>query len=200
MSPTRTFLGSPVVHGAHSMKLKKYCSSVVIASLAFLGSSTFARMTVAAPDERRVAGPAQAAAAGNEFDVALDAIDAAQLELQNGRPEAYKALWSHSQDVTLAGGFGGTVEKGWPQVSRRLDWAASQFAKATHKHVRVVTYSSGNLGYVVQLESIRYVAPGQQREMSREYRVTMICRREAGGWRIVHRQADSNLTRQAGGA
>jgi ketosteroid isomerase-like protein len=181
------------------MKLTKYSRSVILAALTIIVSNSSATTTIAASDERKLPAPAQAAAK-NDFDAALDAGDAAQLELQNGRPEAYKALWSHSQDVTLAGGFGGTVEKGWPQVSRRLDWAASQFAKATHKHVRVVTYSAGDLGYVVQLESLRYFVTGQQREMSREYRVTMIYRREAGAWRIVHRQADSNLTRHTDGA
>jgi ketosteroid isomerase-like protein len=181
------------------MKLKMFDKSVVCVALAIVVSSGFARTTIVSADDRAPAD-AQVSTAKNDFDAALDAVDAAQLELQNGRPEAYKALWSRSPDVTLAGGFGGTVEKGWPQVSRRLDWAASQFSKATHKHVRVVTYSAGDLGYVVQLESIRYVAPGQHREMTREYRVTMILRREAGAWHIVHRQADSNLTRQNGGA
>jgi ketosteroid isomerase-like protein len=33
-------------------------------------------------------------------------------------------------------------------------------------------------------------------DSTREYRVTMIFRREAGEWRIVHWQADSQLTRQ----
>ena len=42
----------------------------------------------------------------------LKRVDAAQLELQNGRPEAFKALWSQSDDITLSGGFGGTIEKG----------------------------------------------------------------------------------------
>jgi ketosteroid isomerase-like protein len=55
---------------------------------------------------------------------------------------------------------------------------------------------SGDLGYVVQLEHIRFHAPGQAQESRRDYRVTMVFRREAKGWRIVHRQADSQLTKQ----
>jgi ketosteroid isomerase-like protein len=137
------------------------------------------------------------AGAGDGFEAMLNAVDAAQLELQNGRPEAYKALWSHSDDVTLSGGFGGTVEKGWGQVGRRLDWVAAQFSKATHENERIVAHASGELGYLVQLEHIRFHAPGQREESSRDYRVTMIFRREAESWRIVHRQADSQLIRHA---
>lgn len=146
--------------------------------------------------ERMLAAQKRLIPGTDGFDAALDAADAAQLLLQNGQPEAYKSLWSRSDDVTLAGGFGGAVEKGWPQVSRRLDWAATQFSKASHTNERVVAYSSGDLGYVVQRESIRYFAPGQPSEMRREYRVTMVFRREADGWKIVHRQADASVARQ----
>jgi ketosteroid isomerase-like protein len=132
-----------------------------------------------------------------EFQSALAGMDAAQLELQNGRPEAYKALWSHADDVTLSGGFGGTIEKGWDQVSRRLDWAGAQFSKGTNTIDRIVAHASGDLAYLVQIEHLRFYASGQTNESARDYRVTMLFRREADGWRIIHRQADSQMTKQA---
>jgi ketosteroid isomerase-like protein len=46
------------------------------------------------------------------------------------------------------------------------------------------------------LEHIDYRVPGQAADSSRDYRVTMVFRREAAGWRIVHRQADTLLTNQ----
>src|SRR5688572_33491274 len=79
-------------------------------------------------DEHRTAAQAPATRevkAGDEFKEMLAKVDAAQLELQNGKPAAFKALWSRADDVTLSGGFGGTIEKGWKQVSRRLDWAGA---------------------------------------------------------------------------
>ena len=127
----------------------------------------------------------------------LDKVDAAQLQLQNGEAESFKALWSHSQDITLAGGFGGTVEKGWAKIGPRLEWVAKQFSNGTHTQERIVSASSGDLGYVVQLEHIRFVVPGNGEPTTRDYRVTMIFRREAGEWHIIHRQADSNLSKQA---
>jgi uncharacterized protein (TIGR02246 family) len=137
------------------------------------------------------------AAVGDEFEKMLATVDAAQLELQNGRPEAFKALWSHADDVTLAGGFGGTIEKGWEQISRRLDWVAAQYSNGTHTHERIAARASGDLAYAVQIEHIRFHIPGQAKESARDYRVTMVFRRESEGWRIVHRQADSQMTKAA---
>lgn len=132
-----------------------------------------------------------------EFDTFLKAVDAAQVELQNGKAEPFKAIWSRADDITLSGGFGGTVEKGWANVSARLDWVGANFSKGTNKIERVVTNQDGKLGYVVQLEHISFIAPETGNAATRDYRVTMIFRREKDGWRIVHRQADSNLTKQA---
>jgi hypothetical protein len=36
-------------------------------------------------------------------------------ELVEGRPEPFKALWSHAGDVVIMGAFGG-YERGWEQV------------------------------------------------------------------------------------
>jgi hypothetical protein len=39
-----------------------------------------------------------------------------------GRPEAFKAPWSHADEVTIMGAFGGFA-RGWENVAQRLDWA-----------------------------------------------------------------------------
>ena len=135
--------------------------------------------------------------AGGDFHATLANVYAAQLELQNGRPAAFKASWSHADDITLSGGFGGTVEKGWTQISQRLDWVGAQFSNGTNKIERIVANSSGDLGYVVQLEHIRFNVPGQATPSTRDYRVTMLFRREANAWKIIHRQADSQMTKAA---
>jgi len=130
------------------------------------------------------------------FVAALAIADAAQRELQNGNATTYKSIWSHSNEVTLIGGFGGGVEKGWAAVSQRIDWVATQFSNGTNTIERLVTHSDGKLGYVVQIERIRFQVPGQATESSRDYRVTMLFIREPEGWRLVHRHADSQMMRQ----
>ncbi len=133
----------------------------------------------------------------NEFSTFLTKVDAAQLELQNGKVEPFKSIWSRSDDVTLSGGFGGTVEKGWDAVSKRLDWVGANFSKGSNKIERLVANHDNKLGYVVQLEHIDFVAPETGKPATRDYRVTMIFRREKTGWKLVHRQADSQFTKQA---
>ena len=122
--------------------------------------------------------------------------DAAQIELQNGKPERYKALWSHADNVSISGGFGGTIERGWAGVSKRLDWAATQFSEGKNTIERLIVYSNGDLAYVVQLEHIKFKVPATGADASRDFRVTMVFRRESGKWKIIHRHADGSTTRQ----
>ena len=131
------------------------------------------------------------------FDSFLAKLDAAQVELQNGRAAAFKNMWSNGDDITLSGGFGGTVEKGWDAVSKRLDWVGANFSKGRNTIERLVTNHNETLGYTVQLEHISFVVPETGKTATRDYRVTMIFRREKDGWRVIHRQADSQMTKQA---
>ena len=130
-----------------------------------------------------------------ELEAMLSKLDTAQQEFHNGHPAAVKALWSHADDVTLAGGSGGAIEKGWDHVGARLDWASSQYTKAVQTNDRIMLKVNGTFAYVVQLEHIRFHVPGQERESQRDYRITMVFRHEADGWRIVHRQADTQVER-----
>ena len=129
-----------------------------------------------------------------DFDAFLARVDEAQTELQRGRAAAFKALWSQADDVTLSGGLGGEIERGWPAVSKRLDWVATQFREGSHQNKVVTAHASGDVGYVVQRESLAFRVPGGDKR-TMEYRVTMVFRRERGEWRMVHRQADSNLVK-----
>jgi ketosteroid isomerase-like protein len=125
----------------------------------------------------------------------LEAVGTAQHELQQGRPELFKALWSHSDDATLAGGLGGPIVRGWENVSQRLDWAASQFSQGRQTKEVLVSHVRGDMGYVVQLEHLHVTPLGETDEVTIHYRVTMVFRREGGEWRIVHRHADQNVER-----
>ncbi|MFC3552335.1 YybH family protein [Lysobacter cavernae] len=139
---------------------------------------------------------AQTPTAEADLQATLIQQDAAQVEFHNGRPAAVKALWSHAQDVTLTGGAGGGIEKGWKNVSARLDWASAQYTKGAQTNERVKVAVSGDFAYVVQYEHIRFHVPGKANESKRDYRVTTVFRREPAGWRVVHRHADTLLTRQ----
>jgi hypothetical protein len=130
-----------------------------------------------------------------DFKAFLTEADAAQRQLQTGKPEKAKSLWSNSNDVTISGGFGGDIERGWANVSKRLDWAATQFSQGNTTIERLVVYSNGDLAYLVQLEHIKFKVPATGADATRDFRVTMVFRREGGKWKIVHRHADGATTR-----
>jgi ketosteroid isomerase-like protein len=129
----------------------------------------------------------------------LGELEAAQVHLVNGRPDAFKALWARSDDVTLSGGLGGTIAKGWAQVSERLDWVATQYVNGARVHQEVARHAGQDLAYVVLRETIRFRSPANGRQVVQELRVTQVFRREGGRWRIVHRHADSQVTKQQAG-
>ena len=126
----------------------------------------------------------------SEWAAFITKLEAAELEFAQGRPTLFKALWSHSDDVSICGAFGG-VESGWEKVASRLDWASSQFSEGTRSREEIRSAIGTDFAYLVQTEHIRFRVPGRTEESTLDLRVTMVFRREAAGWRIVHRHADS---------
>ena len=132
-----------------------------------------------------------------ELQAMLERYSEASERFYNGNPEAVKALWSHSDDVTLSGAAGGPTAKGWSDVSSRLDWASSEFkgTEGTRSIEPIQATVSGDLAYIVRYEHIRYHRPGQA-ELKRDYRATVVFRHEPAGWRVVHRHADTLMAKQ----
>lgn len=129
------------------------------------------------------------------LDEVLRQVEAAQVDLVRGRPEALKRLWSRGDDVTLVGGLGGEIARGWEAVGRRLDWVSTQYSEGSRAHEEVSRVVGRDLALVVQRETIRFRPPGEDQELTQDLRVTMVFRREDGIWRIVHRHADSQTLR-----
>ena len=133
--------------------------------------------------------------ADSEWSAFMARLDAAEHEFAQGRPAAFKALWSHGDEVSLCGGFGG-MESGWEKVAARLDWASSQISDGTRSSEQMRSSVGADFAYIVQTEQIRFRAPARAQQSTLEFRVTMVFRREAEGWRIVHRHADPQMGRQ----
>jgi len=129
------------------------------------------------------------------FDAFFDTVTQAEGELFRGHAEPLKALWSRAPDVTLFGVSGGRGDHGWDEVGRRLNWASTQYSEGSLTTERIASYVEGNLGYVVQRERVRFKVPGHSEESILDIRATWIFRRERSGWRVAHRQADSQMNR-----
>jgi ketosteroid isomerase-like protein len=145
--------------------------------------------------KRKVA--VQGAARGDgKFTSFLAEYDSAIQEFALGRPAKAKSLWSRCPDVSLVGGFGGVVHKGWDEVSARQDWASSQYAEGAVAIEEVTTTLTAEMAYTVRIEHFRFRAPDRSEQLTQDLRVTVIFRLESEGWRVVHRHADQQTTRQ----
>src|SRR5262249_50844787 len=136
--------------------------------------------------------------ANSEWMAFIAKLEAAEEEFVQGRPAAFQALWSHADDVTLCGGFGG-VERGWQNVTARLRLVRTKYSNGAPTPEEKTKMVGAALAYLVQTEIIRSQG-GSQSEVSTEgLRATMVFRREQNGWRIVHRHADFQMSTQAPG-
>ncbi|MCI4566742.1 nuclear transport factor 2 family protein [Lysobacter sp. CFH 32150] len=159
------------------------CVLIAIALLIFAGHSHGAE-------------PPSQIAKTADLDTMLVKYAEAATKFYDGQPGAVKELWSHADDVTLSGAAGGETAKGWSNVSARLDWASSQFSKGSKDIELIQKTVRGDFAYIVQYEHILFYPPGNPAQSKRDYRVTTIFRREPEGWRVVHRHADTLMTRQ----
>jgi hypothetical protein len=109
---------------------------------------------------------------------------AAQLD---GKPEAFKALWSHRPDVSILGALGG-FERGWTEVGPRLDWASSQVRASDLRLENMLTVVGTDMAVTADLE--RMVRTVDGKPVPRVLRCTQVYRIEDGEWKIFHRHAD----------
>ena len=145
----------------------------------------------------RLRTSADMASADNEFAAFLPKYDEAIREFARGRPEKVKDLWSRGPDVTLVGGFGGTVHHGWDDVSARQDWASSQYIDGAVAMEEITRTVKADIAYIVRIEHFRFRTRDKPEELTQDLRVTVVFRREPKGWRVVHRHADQQSTRQS---
>ena len=132
----------------------------------------------------------------SEWMAFIATLEAAEQEFIQGRPAAFQALWSHADDVTLCGGFGG-VERGWQNVTARLNWVSTKYSDGTRTREEISRMVGADFAYLVQTEVVNSHVGSQSEPSTQKLRATMVFRREADGWRIVHRHADLQIGTQA---
>jgi hypothetical protein len=126
---------------------------------------------------------------GNSWDAAMTELAAAQRDFMNGDATGLQALYSHRDDVTVMGGFGG-FERGWAEVGPRLAWAASHFRGGEYSQQDISATVGTEGACLVCLERWTRNAPDSQPVPVMELRVTQTFRLEGDRWRLVHRHAD----------
>lgn len=123
---------------------------------------------------------------------ARNALDA----IAKGDPSGYRALYSDNDDITLGNPFGG-FGSGRAAVYEQLDRAASYYRDGRTTAFETVTQAVGpDMAYTVEIERFQTKVGGRQELSDLALRVTCVYRREADGWRLVHRHADPRVERQ----
>jgi ketosteroid isomerase-like protein len=131
-----------------------------------------------------------------ELEAAIEEYHAAAAEFVRGRPERYKAIYSHRDDVCNANPFR-PVAHGWAEVEETLDRAASFWQDGEIVGFeRLATFATAELAYVLEFERFRAKIGGREEPAEIGLRVTSVLRPEEDGWKVVHRHADSITTPQ----
>ena len=131
--------------------------------------------------------------ASSDFEGAMQEARAALDMIVKGDAEAYKALYSDSEEITLANPFGG-IAHGPDEVIETLDRAASNFRDGhTTGFETIEQLVTPDLAYTLEIE--RYVAKvGGSSDLSDiALRVSCMYRLEDDGWKLLHRHADPRV-------
>ena len=131
----------------------------------------------------------------DEVRQASEQYYAALTALFNGDAEPLMQIWSQSPDVTAMNPYGGR-EVGWEQLRPVIERVA-QMCLGSQARVWLkdpLIRVGGDLAYEIGIESGEGMIMGKPTTIS--HRVTNIYRREAGGWKMVHRHTDLNPAEQ----
>jgi ketosteroid isomerase-like protein len=126
-----------------------------------------------------------------EQDVAdlVRRIDLAAKAFMRGEMEDYVGLVSHADDYTLLPPIGGSARHGFDSSPEALEQMKRTFTSGDAQVEVAQSYTSGNLVVLVLTERQHGIVAGMP-EQDWSLRVTLVFRREAGQWRLVHRHAD----------
>jgi ketosteroid isomerase-like protein len=125
------------------------------------------------------------------FETLLAKMQIANMEMAKGNSEGVKNLWSRDEDVTIICGKNGAQVKGWDAVEARLDWLCNQIPTgSSYSYERISTQAGENYGSLQQTEHYTS-ADGTQMNLG----VTILFKREADGWKIIHRHAENLSSR-----
>ncbi|MFA6009340.1 MAG: nuclear transport factor 2 family protein [Desulfobacteraceae bacterium] len=128
----------------------------------------------------------EAAIDSEEWGKFIDMVHASNTEFAKGIVgDVTRAVWSHSDDATIFGGYGGFVEPGWNNVEVRLMTVSKQAANGTYSYKPIKNTITGDSAHILQTE--QYIFPGKS---AIDIRATIICQKEPEGWKIIHRHGE----------
>ena len=112
----------------------------------------------------------------------------AELALHNGDPAPRRALWSRNEPVSILGAWRNAF--GQHEVDELFTFLGRSFSHCTSFEFELVAYDVvGDMAYTAGFEHTSAAVDGQPRSYT--LRATQVYRREAGEWKVAHRQGDT---------
>lgn len=117
-----------------------------------------------------------------------DSLYAALNAMFTGDTALLYSIWSHADDVTLMGPFGGRLT-GWEAVGKEFKKIADMklggkiFCRDSH------IYAGTDVGYVICVEEGENRSP-EGKPVMVSHRATNIFRLEGGQWKLIHHHTD----------
>ncbi len=138
-----------------------------------------------------------------EVDTIIEQNHAWLAEFIKGNVEPAKKMFSHRDDVTLAGPqptahreVTAPIARGWHEVAETLDRANLYFREGeVTDFENMATYATDDVAWTVEVERFNAKVAGSDLAPV-ALRVTSIFRREDGTWKLVHRHADPVIAGQ----
>lgn len=122
-----------------------------------------------------------------DFESFLSKLQAANEQFAKGDPSPFKALWSQEADITALGKLDQKQLKGWTAVEASLNDDGKILGTGTaYSFENIMTQVGVDLACVIQTE---HYQPAHGKNV--DLRVTILFRKEADGWKIVHRHAEN---------
>jgi ketosteroid isomerase-like protein len=105
-----------------------------------------------------------------------------------GEIEPINSVWSHSDEITYMGPFGG-MHSGWDEVGTEFANVAALKIGGKITSENLVVRVLGDVGYTVCVEAGENM-DNQGNPVPVHHRATNVFKRENGGWKLVHHHTD----------
>jgi ketosteroid isomerase-like protein len=127
---------------------------------------------------------------GDDLAGLVATMDEAAAAYIDGDIEHYLSMFDHADDYTLMPPYGGPTVRGFERTDEGLAATKAFFASGEGRFDCQQTYSSGDLAVLVGVERQHGLVGGLP-DQDWSLRVTLVFRRRADRWELVHRHADA---------
>ena len=127
---------------------------------------------------------------GDDLAGLVATMDEAAAAYIDGDIEHYLSMFDHADDYTLMPPYGGATVRGFERTDEGLAATKAFFASGEGRFDCQQTYSSGDLAVLVGVERQHGLVGGLP-DQDWSLRVTLVFRRRADRWELVHRHADA---------